>query len=491
MVVCAAGGMGKTALAIEFAQQARRDGFVVFWIRYRSVVELAGRLEEVAVATGLPRELVARAQHSNADVAGLVWDHLDRVSGWVVVLDNLDRPSDAAPAGELLREYRGWVRPSSGGLVVVTSRDRDPDTWGRAAVRIVLDPLSDVDGAAVVRDAAPDAGTAEQAAELSRRLGGLPLALRAAGAVLASPTSRYRTIPGYLRALTERTTSVLADRPEVSDPDVARRLVGYTWDLSLEQLATDGVTLAAPVLRLLSQFADAPVPRSLLTQDLLTAATGEDTTLAAVDAAVAGLHRYGLIDTPDPARTLNIPTVALHPVVRESTALRLNHDGHRSPFRDAVDHALTTGVRDVAQAGRGGWDTAQLLAPHLPTLHDLTTTDQSFLTARNTLDDLARVLAAAGRHLSELALRQHVLDTEEHTLGPDHPTTLNSRNNLALALHGLGRYQEAADLHRDTLTTREHILGPDHPDTLNSRNNLANALRAAAGARKRWWRRWR
>jgi len=162
VVLCAAGGMGKTALATEFAQQARRDGFVVFWIRHRSVVELAGRLEEIAVATGLPRELVARAQHSNADVAGLVWDHLDRVSGWVVVLDNLDRPSDAAAAGELLREYRGWVRPSSGGLVVVTSRDRDPDTWGRAAVRIVLEPLPDVAGAAVVRDAAPDAGTVEE-----------------------------------------------------------------------------------------------------------------------------------------------------------------------------------------------------------------------------------------------------------------------------------------------------------------------------------------
>ena len=302
------------------------------------------------------------------------------------------------------------------------------------------------------------------------------MALRAAGAVLASPTSRYRTIPAYLRALSERTTSVLADRPDVSDPDVARRLVGYTWDLSLEQLATDGVTLATPLLRLLSQFTDAPVPRSLLTPDLLTAATGEDTTLAAVDAAVAGLHRYGLIDTPEPARTLNIPTVALHPVVRESTALRLSHDGHRSPFRDAVDHALTAGVRDVTQAGRGGWDTAQLLAPHLPTLHNLTTTDQPFLTARNTLDDLARVLYAAGRHPSELALRQHVLDTEEHTLGPDHPDTLSSRNNLASALDGLGRYQEAADLHRDTLTTREHLLGPNHPSTLSSRNNLASAL---------------
>lgn len=147
------------------------------------------------MATGLPPARLAQAQHGNADVAGLVWEHLDRVSGWVVVVDNLDFPADAAPAGEPLREYRGWVRPSVGGLLVVTSRDRHHDTWGPAAVRIPLDPLSDAEGASVLCDAAPQAGTAEQAAALSARLGGLPLALRAAGAVLAEPTSRYNPSP--------------------------------------------------------------------------------------------------------------------------------------------------------------------------------------------------------------------------------------------------------------------------------------------------------
>ncbi|MFA7767914.1 hypothetical protein [Streptomyces sp. NRRL S-448] len=65
--------------------------------------------------------------------------------------------------------------------------------WGGRADLLRVAPLAAPGGGQVLVDAAPEAGTAEAAERLSVRLGGLPLAVHAAGRHLAAPGSRYRT----------------------------------------------------------------------------------------------------------------------------------------------------------------------------------------------------------------------------------------------------------------------------------------------------------
>ncbi|MEV0781314.1 hypothetical protein [Streptomyces sp. NPDC050428] len=85
----------------------------------------------------------------------------------------------------------------------------------------------------VVCDAAPAAGTTEEAAALRERLGGLPLALDTAGHYLASPTG-YHTFTAYQHALeTEFSDLVGAEHPQAADPEIARTVVQHTFDLSL------------------------------------------------------------------------------------------------------------------------------------------------------------------------------------------------------------------------------------------------------------------
>jgi tetratricopeptide (TPR) repeat protein len=91
---------------------------------------------------------------------------------------------------------------------------------------------------------------------------------------------------------------------------------------------------------------------------------------------------------------------------------------------------------------------------------------------------LAKVLRAGGRHKEVADLSRRALKGLEERLGLDHPDTLVSVNNLANALRGQGRHSEAEELHRRALTVREARLGLYHPDTLVSVNNLANALHA-------------
>src|SRR5207249_9299749 len=97
----------------------------------------------------------------------------------------------------------GWLRADPAGMVIVTTRVRDPHVWGTRVTLRELKPLDDEAGAEVLRDLAPEVTDpgGHEARELSRRLGGLPLALHLAGAYLGAPFTRWPTFAGYRQAL--------------------------------------------------------------------------------------------------------------------------------------------------------------------------------------------------------------------------------------------------------------------------------------------------
>ncbi|MFE6727402.1 tetratricopeptide repeat protein, partial [Streptomyces californicus] len=482
VVVCGAGGLGKTTLAAEAAAQARSQGKKVVWIRWRDDTAQLGReFGKAARILGLPESRLEEARTGRVSLVDAVWKHLATVTRWLIVVDNVDTPARVGPGSEPLGAYRGWLRPHGNGLLLVTSRDTTRQTWGPDADLIHLQPLADEAGGAVLLDAAPHAGTAAEAEALAVRLGGLPLGLNAAGAYLAVPTSRHRTFTAYQHALETEFADLLgAEHPAAAtDPAVARRVVRHTWDLSLDQLESDGYTLGRPVLQLLALLERAPVPRTLMTPELVTDATGLPATAAGVDAALAGLHRYGLLDTPETGEPEPDSTVVgrlqLHPLVREVTAHTLDRPEPTATWLAALDEHLARAVDAVAgMPGRAGWPTARLLAPHLPAHLDRNT-PHNFTSARSTLGSLADILRAAGAASEELLLRRHVL-AESTVQGSDHSDTLTSRNSLASALGNLGEHRQAADLRQQVVADSERVLGRDHPHTLSYRSNHADAL---------------
>ncbi|MGV0101495.1 tetratricopeptide repeat protein, partial [Streptomyces californicus] len=484
---------GKTTLAAEAAARARGEGQVVVWIRWRDDPEQLGQdLAQAAHVLGLPDSRLEEARTGRVALVDAVWEHLAAVTGWLVVVDNVDAPARVGPGSGRPDAYRGWLRPHGGGVLLVTSRDTSRQTWGPEADLVRLQPLADDAGAAVLLDAAPHAGTAAEAEALAARLGGLPLGLNAAGTYLSVPTSRHRTFAAYRHALGAEFADLLgAEHPAAAaDPAVARRVVRHTWDLSLDQLDQDGYTLARPVLQLLALLEPAPVPRTLVTPELVTDATGLPATASTVDAALAGLHQYGLLHTPEPDGTgATSPVVSrlqLHPLVREVTAHALTRPEPMTTWLTALDEHLARAVEATTDMpGRTGWPLARLLAPHLPAHLDRSAQHDS----TDTLANLADILRSAGAASEEHLLRRRVLAERERILGPDHPHTLHSRFTLANALSELGEHRQAADLLREVLADHERVLGPAHPLTLATRNNLANAQArlAQAGRQRRWW----
>ncbi|MDX2704490.1 tetratricopeptide repeat protein [Streptomyces sp. PA03-6a] len=496
VVVCGVGGIGKTTLATALADVARTEGRNVFWIRWRNPEELAEQMTRTALACGLPEARLEEARAGRAGLPDVVWEQLEQTGRWLLILDNVDNPQAVGPDGEDVASYRGWIRPGRRGLLLVTSRNTDPAVWGTRAVLRRVAPLGPAAGGQVLCDAAPHAGTAAEARALAVRLGGLPLALHAVGRYLAAPGSRHRAFTAYTTAIdTQLGTLLGATQPQASDPTVARTLIRRTWELSLDQLAADGTPLARPVLRLLSLMAPAPIPVSLLTQELVTEATEQQTGEIEVEAALNGLHTYGLIDTP--TRQDGQPVlghVILHPLVREITAhTHTTETTDFNRYHQALTNRLTQAAQEVISARAAGWDTVRLLAPHILSAATHTANQHNSQLA-DAVDQMSQILTKLGDYGSALQLNQAAYSITARCLGPEHPETLRSRNNLADALNHFGRHQEAADLHRQVLTTRERVLGSDHPDTRHSRNNLAVALRATeragtvtAPGRGRWF----
>src|SRR5439155_7048882 len=135
----------------------------------------------------------ARRREGGGAAQELAWHFLSRDHGagrrWLLVFGGADNPAVLAGAdADTPADGTGWLRADPAGMVIVTSRTRTPQVWGARVTLRELKPLDDEAGAEVLRDLAPEVADpgGQEARELSRRLGGLPLALHLAGAYLGS-----------------------------------------------------------------------------------------------------------------------------------------------------------------------------------------------------------------------------------------------------------------------------------------------------------------
>ena len=254
-----------------------------WWVSAADRASLTGGLVTVARQIGASSADIEAIEGDAGDAPDRLWTLLDQVRRpWLLVLDNADDPSVLGQAASTAHaadapqrasaaspaDGTGWLRRAAHGLVVVTSRDGSSSAWGRHARIVHIDPLEEGDGARVLLDRAPRAGTEPEARDLARRLGGLPLALHLAGSYLSSEAALLRSFREYLLALDDLGSRhrLLTSRPDLDAPADERQILVRTWELSLDTLSRNGTPQARPLLRVLSCYAPArPIPLWLLT----------------------------------------------------------------------------------------------------------------------------------------------------------------------------------------------------------------------------------
>lgn len=538
-VLAGMGGSGKSRLALELADQARRAGRQVWWV---NMTRVSSSMREVANQLGVPEGQVERAWKGAGSAADLVWRFLDTQSQpWLLIFDDADEPRRLGPADGPVSDGTGWLREpaSPAGRVIVTSRDRNQDSWGTwSAVHVVL-PLTDEDGALLLADiAGPEGGSPEQARLLSAELGGLPLALRAAADYVKSVTSSTARAPGmagvadfasYRGYVKERfeapPRAPSQDLNEPASQEIMRQVSG----ISLELLEHRGRAQAGPLLKLFACLNIAPIPYDVLLSTgviagspLFAGFTGQQQTAVLDALADLGLIERRVLDNiedPSISRVLSLHPV-VHGILREDGDVRQR----RADYYGLNARMLLTATESHNPDEPESWVIWDVLAPHTieVTRAALLLPDRGVIAlalklarltsrylivtgligpAKDLVEPIVADCAGFGypeddpailglRHeqarialergdpgAAEAELRR-VIAARTQILDEYHPDTLASQHKLAKAILEQDRWAEAEPLLRTIVANENSVRGPKHSDTMVVRHSLARAILA-------------
>ncbi|WP_208881800.1 tetratricopeptide repeat protein [Streptomyces sp. PBH53] len=472
-VLCGVGGSGKSTVALALARRGRAEGLRVWWVDATTRGTFEEGLREVAVQAGVSRGEAREVWARREAARDVLWRALDDAGTgrWLLVVDNADDPS----------VVRDWIRaPRPGSTVVITSREQRPAAWWKQATVHAVDPIGEAHGAAMLRELAPRAGTEEEARSLSRRLGGLPLALLLVGKYLAVtsddpvlPESHTpRSFTAYRAALDREfpgTVSALSHDP--SGP------LTRTWEMSLDLLEAKGAAVARPLFRLISFFAPDPLPVQLLIGSVLArASVFAGLTATGLEEAVRGLLGCGLLHRRRiEADGATVDALVVHPLVREITRMQPDAVAGAPAYTNLSVVLLERVASGLPSDDTSTWPLWRLLAPHCAYAASDTShaAGEEWMIRGGLATQTGGYAHKAG--VWSLAEEQfaHAVEILGHCLPPDDPRIVATRHNLAYLRHDQGRYDEAEAQFAQVLESALRALGPDDRTTLAARHELA------------------
>jgi tetratricopeptide (TPR) repeat protein len=443
------GGVGKTAIAIEYAHRYRSEYDLVWWIPADQLSSVRGALATLADRLHLD-------QPAAAGIDGAITAVLDALrrgdpySRWLLIFDNADEPED-------IRD----LLPQGPGDVLITSRNH---RWQGTTNILPMNVFARKESTEFLLKRVPKGLTEQDADRLAAKLGDLPLALEQAGAMLAEtgmPADEYLTL------LDEHVTSLMS---EGKSPDYPLSMTA-AWKLSVTTLQRR-LPEAMELLRCCAFFGPEPIPR-----DVFRRAGGglAGSPVAKVisnpilmSSAIRELGRYALV-------TLDGTSVLVHRLVQALLRDELTEEQRAAYRREA--HLILVAAAPVNPDIAAGWPNFEELLPHvnaefteLPKSRDPE--------VRDLARKMMRYLHQAGDYTSALAVADRFIEQWTTDSGPTNSDVLRAQRHRGNVLRVLGRYAESFRVTEEALASCRVVMGETEPTTLSLRTAFAADLRA-------------
>jgi tetratricopeptide (TPR) repeat protein len=440
------GGIGKSALVLQYAHRFRDEYSVVWWIaaetRDHIQAGLAALAQYLCPQWAMSADLNARAAWA---ILWLQWH-----SGWLLVFDNVEDPNDLLPYwGTLTQGHRlatsrkatGWQSISP--VMPLGLLDLDASTHLLCTLAFNGKP--------------PSSDQLDQARGLATDLGHLPLALEQAGAYLHQTGS---DIAAYRKEL-----GLLLD--DASDGIDHERTIARIWNHTFKVIARQN-PLAVTLLHAMAWFAPDAIPRPLL------APLAPD--LRTLNKSLGVLHAYSMVKFGGTGE-LTVHRL-VQAVLRASSFERDDFPKMIRVAEDLISQNLYVDGED-GESVAAPPDRWENLIPHVLALAANTPASYSSDQLCDLYEPVVEFMQEQSQIARALPLFQVMLSQREKTLGVAHVETIGGRINLAAAYQEAGNLGEAIPLFMAALAQCEEALGADDPRTLIASNNLGQAYEAA------------
>jgi hypothetical protein len=492
-------GVGKTQVALEYAHRFKSDYDIVWWMNCGQAQYVDASLADLGQAMRETFKASVSEEGGVAEVARQVLRLLSEGRAdqrWLLIYDN------AEDIGEIKS-----LLPAGRGHVLITSRNEGWKNLGKSRVIGVFRREESISHLRRRMPAIAD----KEAGRLAGVLGDMPLAVAAAGALLASTGG---SVPGYLQELEQRPDRVL---PEGHPLRGYPAEVAKAFDLSLDLLRTRSAA-AARLLEICSAMAP-DISLSLINTQAMADTLRDLDPAISERAMIAMLIRQidvlALIKLDNNARQIQV-----HRVVQAAVNGRMSEEEKAAARRQV--HQLVVAARPEGDVDDPQtWPRYRLIWPHLTpsgamrstdnTVRDLLIERVRYLWRRDDLErgsrrgkeiedawtgmldqtldpeisgslrqqlfrlqfNLANILRDLALFQEARAVDEAVLEGQTALLGPEHPYTLATRSSLAADLRAIGDYKAAIKLDLETYDSWNKRYGEEYPGTLSAAHNLA------------------
>ena len=500
------GGIGKTALALQYAyEQADFYAEGRLWLTVG-----AGFAEEIVSFGRSPLQLGIDEGLAIAEKVRAVWQSWPGESPVLIVIDNVNKEQDYSDINPFLPTDARFKVLMTSRIKFAGVSDLPLKVLSLSEAVQLLEKLAEWDQRFWERGAAE---------VLCQRLGRLPLALSLVGSYLGN--DRGLTLADVTQQLQAK--GLETGWLNQADPSVAERGLKAAIDLSWEILESRVQDFAC----FLSWFAYAPIPwhlvESAVTQcHFVNAILNEPTSESQPESSVfkkvwnflnqplfsqssrplatsTSQEKTKLLNTEElnfinsdlqdlrqrlvrfhflEIEDLTIPSYKIHPLLqqylRQKATQQIDPDYRKALVQAIIQEAQKIEYHSTVQQ-------LEALRPAVPHITEVAEVWIGDIINKNDIIEPSNRLAFFYNNLIDYPQAEFwykkARTTAKELLPAQHPDIATTLNNLALLYKSQGKYNEAEPLYQEALTIDRASLPPHHPDLAIDLNNLAELYR--------------